>query len=60
MSLAAAAGAGISVVYTPSANAGAGPEHAVLIMLALVKRFVIAAHGICVGGCSMMEIVGVV
>ena len=40
--LAAAAAAGIPVAYTPGANAGAVAEHAILLMLALVKRFVAA------------------
>jgi len=38
--LAAARAAGIRVAHTPGANAGAVAEHVVLLMLALLKRFV--------------------
>ena len=53
---AAATAAGIPVAYTPGANAGAVAEHTILLMLALVKRFVAAEQGTRSGGWPMMEL----
>ncbi len=52
----AAATVGIPVAYTPGANAGAVAEHAIMLMLALVKRFVAAEHGTRRGKWPMMEL----
>lgn len=54
--LAAAKAAGIPVAYTPGANAGAVAEHTILLMLALIKRFVAAEQMTRTGGWSMMEL----
>ncbi len=51
----AAAAAGIPVAYTPGANAEAVAEHALLLMLALVKRFVAAEQSTRSGDWSPME-----
>jgi phosphoglycerate dehydrogenase-like enzyme len=51
----AAIAAGIPVAYTPGANARAVAEHAILLMLALVKRFVAAEQATRAGGWPMME-----
>ena len=54
--LEAAMAAGIPVAYTPGANAGAVAEHAIMLMLTLVKRFVAAEKGTRAGGWPMMEL----
>lgn len=55
--LVAAKAAGIPVSYTPGANAGAVAEHTILLMLAVIKRFVAAEQGARSGGWPMLELV---
>lgn len=54
--LAAAQAAGLPVAYTPGANAGAVAEHTILLMLALLKRFVEAEQAARAGGWPMMAL----
>jgi phosphoglycerate dehydrogenase-like enzyme len=48
--------AGIVAAYTPGANAGAVAEHTILLMLALLKRFVAAESGVRQGGWPNAEL----
>jgi phosphoglycerate dehydrogenase-like enzyme len=47
---------GIVAAYTPGANAGAVAEHTILLMLALLKRFVAAESGVRQGGWPNAEL----
>jgi D-3-phosphoglycerate dehydrogenase len=55
LDLGAVQAAGIEAAYTPGANAGAVAEHAVLLMLALLKRFVAAESAVRQGGWPTAE-----
>jgi phosphoglycerate dehydrogenase-like enzyme len=46
----------IAAAYTPGANAGAVAEHTILLMLALLKRFVAAESGVRQGGWPNAEL----
>ena len=48
--------AGIVAAYTPGANAAAVAEHTILLMLALLKRFVAAESAVRQGGWPTMEL----
>jgi phosphoglycerate dehydrogenase-like enzyme len=54
--LEAAAAAGIPVAYAPGANAGAVAEHAIMLMLVLVKRFLAAEQATRGGRWPQMEL----
>ena len=56
LDLAALQAAGVAAAYTPGANAVAVAEHTILLMLALLKRFVAAESATRQGGWSMMEL----
>jgi phosphoglycerate dehydrogenase-like enzyme len=47
---------GVEAAYTPGANARAVAEHTILLMLALVKRFVAAESGVRQGGWPNAEL----
>ena len=48
--------AGVVAAYTPGANAAAVAEHTILLMLALLKRFVAAESAVRQGGWPTMEL----
>ncbi len=54
--LEAAAAAGVPVAYTPGANAGAVAEHAIMLMLVLIKRFLTAEQATRDGRWPQMEL----
>jgi phosphoglycerate dehydrogenase-like enzyme len=56
LDLGALQSAGIAAAYTPGANAVAVAEHTILLMLALLKRFVAAESGTRQGGWPAMEL----
>jgi phosphoglycerate dehydrogenase-like enzyme len=56
LDLGALQAAGIVAAYTPGANAVAVAEHTILLMLALLKRFVAAESAVRQGGWPMMEL----
>ncbi|MDE3228956.1 MAG: 2-hydroxyacid dehydrogenase [Chloroflexota bacterium] len=57
LDLAALSAAGVVAAYTPGANAQAVAEHTILLMLALVKRFVAAETAVRQGGWQTQELV---
>jgi phosphoglycerate dehydrogenase-like enzyme len=56
LDLGALQAAGVLAAYTPGANAVAVAEHTILLMLALLKRFVAAEAAVRQGGWPMMEL----
>ncbi len=56
LDLAALQAAGVVAAYTPGANAGAVAEHTILLMLALLKRFVAAKSTVRQGRWPTMEL----
>jgi phosphoglycerate dehydrogenase-like enzyme len=56
LDLVALRAAGLVAAYTPGANAQAVAEHTVLLMLALLKRFVAAESGVRQGGWQTLEL----
>jgi phosphoglycerate dehydrogenase-like enzyme len=56
LDLAALHAAGVVAAYTPGANAQAVAEHTILLMLALLKRFVAAESGVRQGGWQTLEL----
>src|SRR5438132_8972865 len=56
LDLAALQAAGVVAAYTPGANAVAVAEHTILLMLALLKRFVAAEAGVRQGGWPTLEL----
>jgi phosphoglycerate dehydrogenase-like enzyme len=56
LDLGALQAAGVVAAYTPGANAVAVAEHTILLMLALLKRFVAAESAVRQGGWPMMEL----
>lgn len=56
LDLSALQAAGVVAAYTPGANAVAVAEHTILLMLALLKRFVAAESATRQGGWSTMEL----
>src|SRR6266566_1663783 len=56
LDLGALQAAGVVAAYTPGANAVAVAEHAILLMLALLKRFVAAESAARQGGWPTMEL----
>jgi len=56
LDLGALQAAGVLAAYTPGANAVAVAEHTILLMLALLKRFVAAEAAVRQGGWPMIEL----
>jgi len=56
LDLGALRAAGVVAAYTPGANAVAVAEHTILLMLALLKRFVAAESAVRQGGWPMIEL----
>jgi phosphoglycerate dehydrogenase-like enzyme len=56
LDLAALRAAGVVAAYTPGANAQAVAEHTILLMLALLKRFVAAESGVRQGDWQTLEL----
>jgi phosphoglycerate dehydrogenase-like enzyme len=56
LDLAALRAAGVVAAYTPGANAQAVAEHTILLMLALLKRFVTAESSVRQGGWPTLEL----
>ncbi|MGO8948063.1 MAG: 2-hydroxyacid dehydrogenase [Ktedonobacterales bacterium] len=56
LDLSALKAAGVVAAYTPGANAGAVAEHTILLMLALLKRFVAAESGVRQGSWRTLEL----